>query len=105
MTSLFKKKLKFAIYCENESMCDNISLVLKKMFKNNIIIKLYNDTFELFKELNIARATNKPFDAAIVNSEEELETKIVLQKSNPGIKVFSYVDAKTLQHQADLINK
>lgn len=100
---LFQPKFKVAIFCKNQNIINNISNALKKIFDDKICIEFYGNTHDMFVAINVAKAKNCPFNIAIIGSQDELEARIVLQRSNPSMEVISYVDDATLRSQTQTL--
>ena len=103
MTGLLIKKYHVAVLTdENEGFVSQIIESLRKWYNDRVVIKTYSDTYALFEALSVQQARNKPFDCAVLNTNQMAE-KMVLQRSNPSLKVILCQDAKTLKAEASKV--
>ena len=97
MTGLLVKKYHVAVLANGDNgLVRQIIDSLYKWYNNRIVIKTYNDSHALFEAVNVNKARNRPFDCAVLPPKQDAE-KMVLQRSNPALKVIVCKDAQSLK--------
>jgi len=97
MTGLLIKKYHVAILENDEhGFVNKVVEALKSWYSDRIVIHTFDDTHDLFEAVNINKATNKPFDMAVLGAEKMAE-RMVLQHSNPALKIVMCQDETGLK--------
>jgi len=99
MNGVFFKKYYVAILNDDDNFINKTINLLTKLYKNRIIIKTFKTPKSMFQAINISKIKNQPFDIAILNSDE-IEEKIILNYSNPSLKVILCSDETSLKLEA-----
>lgn len=100
MTGLIIKKYHVAVLnTDTDAVVEKMVAALKEWYHNRVVIETYKDTYAMFEAVNVNKARNKPFDVALV-SPNDIAEKMVLQRSNPSLKVLVCQDAKTFKSEA-----
>lgn len=101
MTGLLVKKHHIAVLGndKNSGFVSQMVNALRQWYSDKVVIETYDDTYDLFEAVNVNRVRNKPFDVAIMTPQKMAE-KLVLQRSNPSLKVIVCQDAKTFKTEA-----
>ncbi len=104
MTGLLTKKYHIAVLGNeaNSGFVSQMVSALRQWYSDKAVIETYNDTYDLFEAVNVNRVRNKPFDIAVM-SPQQLAEKLVLQRSNPALKVIVCQDAKTFRTEASKV--
>lgn len=97
MTGIFHRKYRVAVYDEDPNFIDKVVKFLKSWFRNKISVESYTDSHEMFININVAKAKNRPFDMTIVGPAEGKETTVILKNANPSMKIINYKDETTLK--------
>ena len=97
MTGLFHTKYRIAVYDENKDIIRRITQTLKSWFDDKIVVESYTDSREMFVDMNLAKAHNKPFDMTIVGPDQGPEAAMVLKQSDPSMGVIDLKDEKALK--------
>lgn len=97
MIGLLTRKYHIAIL-ENgtEGFISRMEDALKSWYNNRIVIRTYSDSREMFEAVNINKAKNIPFDLAVLSPALQAE-KMVLQQTNPSLKIVACYDENTLR--------
>lgn len=98
MSFMFHTKYRVVIFTKDINVINNISSTLKRWFNNKVSLEVYDDAHAMFMALNIAKAKNCPFRMAIMGPDQNVEAQLVLQHTDPNIKVVNYKDDSTLNN-------
>jgi hypothetical protein len=103
MTGLLVKKYHVAVLASaNDNFMSQVIASLQQWYNDRVVIKAYSDTYSLFEAVSVNKAKNKPFDCAVLNPRQMAE-KMVLQRSNPLLKVIVCEDTKQLRQEASKV--
>jgi len=103
MTGLLIKKYHIAILDhDNDGFVTRVVGALKTWYSNKVVIKTYYDTRSMFEAVNVNRAKNRPFDMAVF-SPEQMAERMILQRTNPNLKVVVCRDEQTLRSEASKV--
>ena len=100
MTGVIVKKYHVAVFAHNDGFVNQVVDAIKQWYNNQVVIKTYNDTHDLFEAISVNKARNKPFDCAVLAPRQDAE-RMVLQRSNPNLKVIICQDAKNIGAQVN----
>lgn len=95
---IFRKKYHVAVVDSDPGFVRRMVEALQKWYSNRIVVESYTSHDKMFVDLNVANASKKPFDMAIMKNEE-LPTSMVLRRSMPALKVVMCDDVHNLRMQ------
>ncbi len=98
--SLLSRKYQIAVIDADPTFLIRMANALKDWYSNKITVKTYKDYDSLFLGINMAEVKQKPFDMAIMKTEE-LPTSMVLKHTKPAIKVLMCDSVQTLKSETD----
>lgn len=98
MTGLFKKKYHIAILDKNGGFIKTVKDSLLDLYRNKVVVQTYDDSDLLFKDMNINKVKNNPFDLAILSPAEFAE-QMVLKHSHPKLKILMCADVNGLKQE------
>ena len=96
MTGLFIKKYHVAVLEEDENFLAKMIGAMKTWYQGHIVVEGFTDSRNMFEAINLSKAKNRPFDLAILSSDEFLE-KMVLKQSVPSLNVVMCNDVASLR--------
>lgn len=103
MTGLLTKKYHVAILDnENGGFVSKVVESLKKWYSDKIVIRTYTDSHSMFEAMSLNKSKNKPFDIAVLSPGKVAE-RMVLQRSNPSLKILVCKDEQTLKTETSKV--
>lgn len=98
MTGLLFKKYHVAILDSDTAFVSKAMSLLKRLYNNKIVVKTYTDPHAMFMDMNSYMVKKCPFDLTILGPKEVAE-KMILNQSNPDMKVLLCTDETILKHE------
>ena len=87
MTGLIVKKYHVAVCSQDNNFVNQVVNAFRQWYNDQVVIKTYGDSHDLFEAISLNKSNNKPFDCAVLAPRRDAE-KMVLQQSNPNLKVI-----------------
>jgi hypothetical protein len=98
MIGTLSRKYHVAIVDSDPGFVKTMVQALTEWYSNKVVVQTYTDRKRMFLEMNIAAAKEKPFDMAIMKTDE-LPTSMVLKRTNPSVKVVMCDNVQKLKQE------
>ena len=96
MTGLIVKKYHIAVLDEDGTFLTRAITTLKTWYDNKIVVKTYSNSRQMFEDISINKAKNRPFDAAVLSSKDA-PVSMVLKQTDPSLKILMCKDEQIFE--------
>jgi hypothetical protein len=96
MASSLFRKYHVAVVDSDPSYVKKVLQALKDLYSNKVVVQTYTEHSKMFLDINLAAANRRPFDLAIMKSEEK-PTSMVLKRTNPSVKIVMCDNVQSLE--------